>query len=561
MIGVGVGLVGVVAGFMGLSPQSSIMPLVAAALLGVGSGLSQVNFMHGTAFFGTLFLMLPMGARFGWIAALLTFATMFVGYFFGQRHSDQTRALFGSSRWAKVDDLDKAGMMRPGGLFLGTLNGRDIYQHGEDSVLTVAPQGSGKSSCLAIPTLLTYPGSVVVTDPKGELAANTAAVRRAMGQRVIILNPFRAMLAAGGLDLPDDGFNPLSFFPPGPGMGTAARALTSVIAPEKPREDDFFAPASRDLLAALLYYVLTTCTGRKRSLAHVRALLMQPPAAFRTMLDEEWLASDDDTLIQNAGAMLGDMESVKTWGSIKRGAMNALSIYESELADHISRGDLPPDLFKREAVSVYIILPGDQAASHAGWFRLVASVLCQAVGRPGPSYQVLFLCDEFANLGPAHSILRSIALYRSAGLKAWLLVQNIGQLKRIYEQGSDEVLSLCRTKQFFDVPQGDKELAEFVSKATGDVTVLNPSWNQQDQTRSLGQTGVPLLRSEDVPRLPKGDQIVFNGNLPAIKARLVSFRDRPAWARLASRRPPRPSSRSSVPYSTGKAGPWGARHG
>ena len=57
-------------------------------------------------------------------------------------------------------------------------------------LLVLGPNGSGKGTRLLIPALLQMSGrSVVVIDPKGELAAVTAAWRRTVGD-VVVLNPF-----------------------------------------------------------------------------------------------------------------------------------------------------------------------------------------------------------------------------------------------------------------------------------------------------------------------------------------------------------------------------------
>ena len=55
--------------------------------------------------------------------------------------------------------------------------------------MTVAGSRAGKSVTL-IGNLLFYRGSVLATDPKGELANITAARRAALGQKVHILDPF-----------------------------------------------------------------------------------------------------------------------------------------------------------------------------------------------------------------------------------------------------------------------------------------------------------------------------------------------------------------------------------
>jgi type IV secretion system protein VirD4 len=58
-------------------------------------------------------------------------------------------------------------------------------------LLTVAPAGAGKSVSVLVPNLLSYRGSCVVTDPKGELWSLTARHRRdELGHRVFLLDPF-----------------------------------------------------------------------------------------------------------------------------------------------------------------------------------------------------------------------------------------------------------------------------------------------------------------------------------------------------------------------------------
>lgn len=59
-------------------------------------------------------------------------------------------------------------------------------------LVTIAGTGSGKGVSQVIPTLLTYRGSIIVTDPKGELHAVTARRRAQMGQRVVRIDPFGA---------------------------------------------------------------------------------------------------------------------------------------------------------------------------------------------------------------------------------------------------------------------------------------------------------------------------------------------------------------------------------
>ena len=82
----------------------------------------------------------------------------------------QTRLVttYGSSRWATGREIETAGLFRAAGVFLGRLGGRYLRHDGPEHVMAFAPTRSGKGVGLVIPTLLTWTGSAVVHDIKGE---------------------------------------------------------------------------------------------------------------------------------------------------------------------------------------------------------------------------------------------------------------------------------------------------------------------------------------------------------------------------------------------------------
>ena len=91
-------------------------------------------------------------------------------------------ATFGAARWLSARDPAAKGLLGNSGLIIGTLGRRMLrFADVEGSVVVVAPQGSGKGVGIVVPNLLTYPGSVMCTDPKGENYAITARRRREFG--------------------------------------------------------------------------------------------------------------------------------------------------------------------------------------------------------------------------------------------------------------------------------------------------------------------------------------------------------------------------------------------
>src|SRR5579875_3929876 len=71
----------------------------------------------------------------------------------------------------------------------------NLRHHGPEHVLCFAPTRSGKGVGLVVPTLLTWPGSAIVHDIKGENWTLTAGWRARFG-RVLLFDPTNAASAA-----------------------------------------------------------------------------------------------------------------------------------------------------------------------------------------------------------------------------------------------------------------------------------------------------------------------------------------------------------------------------
>lgn len=163
-------------------------------------------------------------------------------------------------RRKKEEKVEAAETEKPRGLFLGSLNGEDIYYPGETHLLTIAPPGAGKGTSIVIPNLLLYEGSVIVTDPKGELFAITARHRREkLGHKIIVLCPWADKLSRElGIPISDHGFNPLSIIQEGEDIKDEAELISSLLIPGgvnmKP-DDEFWLEGGRSILTAFMLHL------------------------------------------------------------------------------------------------------------------------------------------------------------------------------------------------------------------------------------------------------------------------------------------------------------------
>ena len=97
-------------------------------------------------------------------------------------------ATYGSARWAEKPEIEAAGLLDPDGVVLGRYDREYLRHDGPEHVLCFAPTRSGKGVGLVVPSLLTWPGSAIVHDIKGENWTLTAGFRSLHG-RVLLFDP------------------------------------------------------------------------------------------------------------------------------------------------------------------------------------------------------------------------------------------------------------------------------------------------------------------------------------------------------------------------------------
>jgi type IV secretion system protein VirD4 len=193
---------------------------------------------------------------------------------------------FGTACWATDRMLRLAGMLAGRGLILGrTLGGRLIRLPHYCHILLVGATGAGKGVSVIIPQLLSYRGSLVCFDTKGDLAeVATEHRRRRMGQRVIRLAPFN-----GGTDT----LNPLDAIPrDSPTLVDQARAMAEALVVRQGTEPDpHWNDKAVQVICALIVLVLLRFEGEERSLNTVQEMAS----------DEKLLAAAADKLREIGG--------------------------------------------------------------------------------------------------------------------------------------------------------------------------------------------------------------------------------------------------------------------
>jgi type IV secretion system protein VirD4 len=121
---------------------------------------------------------------------------------------------------------------------------------------------------------------------------------------------------------------------------------------------------------------------------------------------------------------------------------------------------------KNRPMTVYLILPPRYLETHATWLRLMlTAILIPLLRTTGGDVPVLFMLDEFAQLGRLEVIERNMALMRGYGVKLWTIFQDLAQAKDIYERRWESFISNAGVRHVF-APQ-DVTTQEYFSKLSG----------------------------------------------------------------------------------------------
>lgn len=353
---------------------------------------------------------------------------------------------------------------------------------GDQHVLVFGPNNKGKGSRILIPNLLQMRGnrSIVVVDPKGELAAVTAPFRRSLG-KVVILNPFGVLVDEPGYeDLRSDGFNPLAHLDPNRRSFNSDAALMAEALIDVNEKDPHWGSSGRTMTAAMIMYATMEARslGIAPTIERVRELLCLPsergdrskgllPVGVPRVADR-MTEMGHAGLANKASQFTEWTDEVQSIASTAR--VQTESLDDDEVAADMKRGDFDFRTIKEEPTTVYLILPPTMMSRHAKWLRLCLTAALQASLRPRRRGEprVLFMMDEFFSLGRLEIIETTWALARGYGVSMMLACQDIWQLRKLYGDMWENFVGMAGAVVNF--APNDQSTAKWLSERAGETT-------------------------------------------------------------------------------------------
>ncbi|GFE65542.1 type IV secretory system conjugative DNA transfer family protein [Litoreibacter roseus] len=413
-------------------------------------------------------------------------------------HFDHEDQRFGSASWSTGFELRAAEMLNGLGHRIGSFERQDLCLQTDAPLLTIAGAGSGKMRDLLAGTILSNPTQRrFVLDPRGEISSVTLPAFAAAAVPVWTWNP------TGMHALAKHRVQPLDILR----LDTAtfhadckfiAQSLIPVNQSSNGRyfelracewcENIMKALVERDGSVSFpsLWRAISTIEGN--------------PQAWADLL-EFMLSSRFEGARRTAGEMLAkQQDSEREFGGI----VGELYAHMSFLDDAVLQTALETPDFSFEDIcdpklpaSVFIVVPIEYVSVWGPLLRVMFTVQLLYKSRAPSAPRITMVVDEAGQLGHFDALLRAFTFGRGAGVQAWALYQDVGQIVRNFGQPAlQSFIGSSAMRQFFGVR--DYQTAQMISEMLGNETLEFDDTLRQEVARRLKtKAAMAFLNGED----------------------------------------------------------------
>lgn len=373
-------------------------------------------------------------------------------------------------------------------------------QHRENlNVLVIGGSGSGKSRFYVKPNIMQLNTSYVVTDPKGELLRSCGRLLKKAGYEIRVFNL---------IDMShSNNYNPFNYIYDKDGNvnKTYVMKMVNCLMKNTKQEgatggDQFWDDSTKALTLAIAFYLLEKEDAKDmngNSLDRNFSTVMKMMRLAEISEQDENHRSPLDDMMDELRAENPHSMAVSFYADFKKApAETAKSILISaavrfaafnlpEVADLTHTDNIHLDTLGDRKTALFVIIPSSDATFNflaaMMYTQLFDTLYDTANFKYGGRLPVHVRCllDEFANVGTIPDFDKLLATMRSMEISANIIIQNLAQLKKMYDKSWEILTGNCDSLLFL----GGQEAStlEAISKSLGKETIDVVS---QNRTRS-----------------------------------------------------------------------------
>lgn len=399
----------------------------------------------------------------------------------------------------------------------GLLLAKDIQlkrKFNYEGSVTFGATGAGKTTGFFIPNLLSNDinGSIVVTDPKGELFELTSWYQKNIcGRKVLRFSPLEPDIS--------EQYNLLSSCKDNSEVLELASSLlfngslSIELATGKKAGGVEWVQMSEPLFASALLYC-KTLEYPYNTIEFAFQLLI----TFNTkQLDSLFMSSKNfDCITQwKIFKMVGGAD--RTEGSIKISLSSNLKLFTDERINKVSSNTtFDFESFRKEPTILYICYP-ENKANYISPFTapFFSKMLDTFINKYSIfSIPITIFADEFANVGMINNMSTNVSTIRSRQISMNICLQSITQLFQVYgEHNAKAILNNLKSKMVYP-SLSDERTLNYISTLCGEkeIETLTRSENKNSNGKSFSKTKVKMFPESDLRCLNDDEILIILSN-------------------------------------------------
>ena len=457
-----------------------------------------------------------------------------IALYYSSRENRRPGEEYGSAKWGNPKELNRKYMdhrHKDANIILTqrVRLGMDGYITQRNmNILVIGGSGSGKTRYFCKPGLYSANCSYLVTDPKGELLKAAGGLLLSLGYEVRVFNLIDPEQS--------DCYNPFVYVREEKDVLSLIDNLIKNTTPRNASSNDpFWEKAEVALDSALMLYLIHEAPQDEQNFETMLYMMnfadvREEDEQYRSPLDMLFRALEEEqpahvavkqykVFKQAAGKTA---KSILVTAAVRLAAFNIPQYAAMTSMDEMDFGSLGER--KR---AIFCVIPVNDSSMNYLVGMLYTQCFQELYRRADLKYNgrlpvpVRVLQDEWANVAQPESYPKILATCRSYNIGLNISVQNVQQIKALYEKEHESIIGNCDTLLFLG---GGNEPAslEFIVKLLGRETLATRTrgltkGRNGSSTTNYQQTGRDLMTIDEVRKLDTNKAILFiRGEDPVI---------------------------------------------
>ena len=459
------------------------------------------------------------------LVSLIIYAFGIALYYSG-RENRRPGEEYGSAKWGSPKDLNRKYMdhqHKDANIILTqrVRLGMDGYITQRNmNVLVVGGSGSGKTRFFCKPNIYSANCSYLITDPKGELLRAAGGLLVALGYEVRVFNLIDPSQS--------DGYNPFSYIHSEKDVLTLIDNLIKNTTPRNASSNDpFWERGEIALDSALMLYLVSEAPSEEQNFETLIYMMnfadvKEEDEQYRSPLDMLFRALEEEqpnhvavkqyAIFKQAAGKTA--KSIVVTAAVRLATFNIPQYAEITRKDEMDFGSLGE---KKKAI--FCLIPVDDSSMNYLVGMLYTQCFQALYRRADEKHNgrlpvpVRVIQDEWANVAQPESYPKILATCRSYNIGLNIIVQNIQQIKALYEKEWESIIGNCDTLLFLGGGNEPTSL-EFIVKLLGKETIATRTRGQTkgrsgSSSTNFQQTGRDLMTIDEVRKLDTHKAILF----------------------------------------------------